>query len=180
MPAASDRPIRILVVTQYFWPENFQINHVASALRQRGHDVTVLTGKPNYPGGSFFDGYSMFGKKTDSFKGIPVIRVPLIPRGSGNGVRLALNYLSFALCASILGVRRLQGEFDVIFVYEPSPITVGLPAIFAKNRKGAPILFWVQDLWPESVSAAGGFNLPPVLKTIEHLVRFSIESATGS
>ncbi len=172
MPAETGQPLRILVVTQYFWPENFQINHVVSALRERGHVVTVLTGKPNYPGGKFFDGYSMFGKKSDTFEGIPVIRVPLMPRGTGNGVRLALNYLSFALSASILGVRRLQDDYDVIFTYEPSPITVGLPAIFAKRRKGAPILFWVQDLWPESVSAAGGFSFPPILSAIEYLVRF--------
>lgn len=168
----ADQALRVLVVTQYFWPENFQINRIASSLRERGHTVTVLTGKPNYPGGKFFDGYSMFGKSSDLYNNIPVIRVPLLPRGSGNGIRLALNYLSFAFCASILGVHQLREEYDVIFTYEPSPITVGLPAIAAKKKKNIPIIFWVLDLWPESISAAGKINNRHILSFFKNIVKF--------
>ena len=171
-PEEAKARLRILIVTQYFWPENFQINHLSKALRDRGHAVTVLTGKPNYPAGRFMAGYSMFGRRRDDFDGIPVIRVPLIARGGGGGLRLALNYLSFVVSGVLLGPRWVKGPFDCIFVYEPSPITVGLPAMAMRRATGAPIIFWLQDLWPESVTAATGrrwkiFNAP-----LNWLVRF--------
>ncbi len=152
--AASARPLRILLVTQYFWPENFQINHLVRALRDRGHSVEVLTGKPNYPSGRFFDGYSAFGRSQDLFEGIPVRRVPLVPRGNGGSLRLAINYLSFAVSATTAGLAKIRGDFDCIFVYAPSPITACLPALAIGRKTGAPVVLWVQDLWPESVTAA--------------------------
>jgi len=90
--------MRILVVSQYFWPENFRINDLAGGLVERGHEVTVLTGSPNYPGGRFFPGYRFFNRQED-YHGVSVVRVPLIPRGNGKGVRLIVNYLFFALSA---------------------------------------------------------------------------------
>src|SRR4026208_1730883 len=104
--------MRILIVTQYFWPENFRVNDLATALKARGHRVTVLTGKPNYPGGTFFPGYGFFARGSDDFDGIPVIRVPLVPRGPGGGLRLAINYLSFALFASVAAPFRCRDEYD--------------------------------------------------------------------
>lgn len=168
----TGEPLRILIVTQYFWPENFQINHLARALRQLGHEVTVLTGKPNYPSGRLFQGYSVFGNRLDSHEGIPIIRVPLLARGAGSGLRLALNYVSFMLAASTAAVTRVKGDFDVIFVYQPSPVTVGIPAIAAKWKKRVPILMWVQDLWPESVVAAGGVRSKLVYSILERLTRY--------
>jgi len=164
--------MRILIVTQYFWPENFRINDLAQGLRNRGHEVTVYTGKPNYPEGKFFPGYSFFGHSDETFGGVRVIRVPLIPRGDGGSFRLALNYLSFAFFASLIAPFRVFGDFDVILVYEPSPITVGLPALVLKALKGAPLLFWVQDLWPESLVAADVVRTRWILAGIEGLVRF--------
>ena len=164
--------MRLLIVTQYFWPENFRINDLAAGLRERGHEVTVYTGKPNYPDGRFFDGYGFFGRGNETYEGMRVIRVPLIPRGDGGAVRLALNYLSFALFASALAPFRVRGEFDAILVYEPSPVTVGLPALVMKKLKRAPILFWVQDLWPESFSATEAVRAGWILKAVERLVRF--------
>lgn len=164
--------MRILIVTQYFWPENFRINDLAQGLLNRGHEVTVYTGKPNYPEGKFFPGYGFFGHGDETFGGIRVIRVPLVPRGDGGSVRLALNYLSFAFFASLLAPFRVFGGFDVILVYEPSPITVGLPALVLKVLKGAPLLFWVQDLWPESLVAADVVRTRTILAGIERLVRF--------
>jgi len=164
--------MRILIVTQYFWPENFRINDLAQGLRNRGHEVTVYTGKPNYPEGKFFRGYGFLGQSNDTFGGIRVIRVPLVPRGNGSGFRLALNYLSFAFFASLLAPFRVYGDFDVILVYEPSPITVGLPALVLKALKRAPLLFWVQDLWPESLVAADAVRARWVLAGIKRLVRF--------
>ena len=164
--------MRILIVTQYFWPENFRINDLAQGLMNRGHEVTVYTGKPNYPEGRFFPGYGFLGHGNETFGGVRVIRVPLLPRGEGSGFRLALNYLSFAFFASFLAPFRVYGDFDVILVYEPSPVTVGLPALILKALKGAPVLFWVQDLWPESLVAADAVRARWILAGIERLVRF--------
>jgi len=164
--------MRILIVTQYFWPENFRINDLAQGLHNRGHEVTVYTGKPNYPEGKFFPGYGFFRHGNETFGGIRVIRVPLVPRGNGGNARLALNYLSFAFFASLLAPFRVFGGFDVILVYEPSPITVGLPALVLKALKGVPLLFWVQDLWPESLVAADVVRTRRILAGIERLVRF--------
>ncbi len=164
--------MRILIVTQYFWPENFRINDLAQGLAKIGHAVTILTGKPNYPFGRFFDGYGFFGHTYDVYEGMQVIRVPLVPRGSGRGFRLALNYLSFVLFACLCAPFRVRGSFDTILVYEPSPVTVGLPALVLKRLKRAPILFWVQDLWPESLSATGAVSSSWILARVEWLVRF--------
>jgi len=164
--------MRILIVTQYFWPENFRINDLALGLFERGHEVTVYTGKPNYPEGRFFPGYGFFGRTRERYEGVEVLRVPLLPRGESSGLRLALNYVSFALLASVLAPLRVRGHVDAILVYEPSPITVGLPALVLKALKRAPLLFWVQDLWPESLAAADAVRARWILKAVEHLVRF--------
>jgi colanic acid biosynthesis glycosyl transferase WcaI len=164
--------MRILVVTQYFWPEEFLINELSRMLAGRGHQVTVLTGIPNYPEGSFFPGYRFIWNKTENYEGIEIIRVPLLPRGKGGGFRLALNYFSFAFFASILGPFKCSDPYDIIFVYEPSPITVGFPAIVMKKIKSAPLVFWVQDLWPESLSATGAVKSKYILNMVEYLVRF--------
>ena len=164
--------MRILVVTQYFWPEIFQINNLVKGLHEGGHHVTVLTGKPNYPSGSFHPGYGFFKKNRDDYDGIEVIRVPLLPRRSGAGLHLILNYLSFVFFASVIAPFRCNSDYEVIFVYEPSPVTVGIPALLLKKLKKVPVIFWVQDLWPESLSATGAINSPGLLKLVEGLVRY--------
>jgi len=163
--------MHVLIVTQYFWPENFRINDVAIGLKEKGYEVTVLTGQPNYPDGRFFPGYGFWSKTEEGYHGVRVTRVPLIPRGRGGALRLLLNFCSFALSASVFGASRCRGPYDVILVYEPSPITVGIPAIVLKNLRGAPILFWVQDLWPESLSATGVTESRWILNGVEYLVR---------
>ena len=164
--------MKVLVVSQYFWPENFRINDLAVGLVERGHEVTVLTGMPNYPGGKFYPGYRWFKNTREEYNGVRIHRVPLVPRGNGSGVRLAINYFSFALFASVLSPFLCRGKFDLIFVFEPSPITVGLPALVLKKFKSIPILFWVQDLWPESLSATGAVRSPRILNLVKKLVRF--------
>ncbi len=149
--------MKILLVSQYFYPENFKINDLIFSLKKRGHDITVLTGKPNYSKTTFFEGY---GWKSDDFEtilDIPVYRANLFARRKGNPFRLFLNYMSFAAFA-LFKVKKIKGSFDLIFVYQTSPVTVGIPAIFAKRIFKAPIYFWVQDLWPESLKAAGGIT----------------------
>jgi colanic acid biosynthesis glycosyl transferase WcaI len=164
--------VNILIVTQYFWPEDFRINDVALGLKEKGHEVTVLTGQPNYPGGRFFPGYGFGAKTEEQYEGIRILRVPLIPRGEGGSLRLIGNFCSFALSACLFGPWRCRDTYDVILVFEPSPVTVGIPAILLKKLRGTPILFWVQDLWPESLSATGATESKWILRRMESLVRW--------
>ena len=163
--------MKILIVSQYFWPENFRINDLAIGLQEKGHHVTVLTGQPNYPTGKFFPGYGFWKKRREDYQGIDVRRVPLVARGNGGAWRLMGNYFSFALFACLLGPVMCRGKVDRILVYEPSPITVGLPALLLKKVKRAPLFFWVQDLWPDSLSATGAIRSAWILKLVEYLVR---------
>ena len=160
--------MKILIISQYFHPENFKINDIALGLKERGHEVSVLTGIPNYPTGIFFDGYSK-DSGDETWEGIKIYRSRLVPRGNG-GARLFLNYLSFAFMAS-KKIDLIKDSFDRILVYEPSPVTVGVPAMKAAKKFKAPYFFWVQDLWPESLTAAGGINNSLVLNFFDKLTR---------
>lgn len=164
--------MRVLIVSQYFWPENFRINDLTRELVQRGYSVTVLTGIPNYPAGKVFKEFIQDPNAFTHYSGAKVCRVPMFARGSGN-LRLLLNYLSFVAGACIFGTWRLRGQgFEVVFVFEPSPVTVGLPAVFLGRLKRSPVIFWVQDLWPETLTAVGAVRSPTVLAAIGALVRF--------
>ena len=164
--------MKLLVLTQYFWPENFRINDVVEGLASRGHEVTVYTALPNYPTGKFFEGYGFFGPFKQKHGNAEVRRVPLIPRGRGGRLRLTLNYLSHALMATLLAPFQAKGEFDAILVYEPSPMTIGIPARALRALKGAPLLFWVQDLWPESLAATGAVRSRAVLGLVDRLIKW--------
>lgn len=163
--------MRILVWTQYFWPEIFHINEVATALVEAGHEVTVLTGKPNYPKGTLFPGYAAAGIMEERMGKVTVLRIPLVPRGRG-ALRLVLNYLSFILSGYALAGRLLKGRpFDVILVYAPSPLLQALPALAIARQKQVPLALWVQDLWPEALEATGFVRNRHVLRLVERVVR---------
>lgn len=168
--------MRILIVTNHFWPEEFRINDAARGLVARGHSVSVLTGIPNYPGGRFFKGYGFFKKRRESYEGIDIFRAPLIPRGSGSGLRLILNYFSYMLSSCLLAPFCFRRKYDLIFVFESSPVTVGFPALVLKSIKRIPILFWVQDLWPETLSATGVIRSVRVLNVVGWIVRIIYKS----
>ncbi len=163
--------MHVLIVSQYFWPENFRINDLAIGLLERGHQVTVLTGVPNYPEGSFFAGYGYFSKQ-QNYHGVKVLRVPLIPRGKGGGLRLALNYISFAISSTVAAPFVCKEKYDLIFVFQLSPITSALPALLLKKIKKIPILFLIQDLWPESLLATGAVKSKLLLSLVARLVSF--------
>jgi colanic acid biosynthesis glycosyl transferase WcaI len=164
--------MKVLIVTQYFWPESFRINDLAIGLAERGHDVTVLTGLPNYPEGRLFAGYGARGPWRERHRGIEIVRVPIVPRGRGGRLRLGLNYVSFALSASLFGALRVRNAVDAVLVYEPSPVTVGIPGALMRWLKAAPVLFWVQDLWPESLRATGAVRSRWILAAVGRLVRW--------
>lgn len=165
--------MRILIVSQYFWPESFVINDIARSLALKGHNVTVLTGKPNYPEGKIAAGYRAWGIQQELYAGAEVIRVPLVPRGNGSPWRLALNYLSFIFSGMTLAPFVLRGwAYDLVFVYAPSPLLQALPAVLLAWLKRAPLVVWVQDLWPESLMATGFVKNRWMIKVVEALVRY--------
>ena len=170
---------KILLVSPHFYPENFKCNDVAFELARRGYDVTVLSDIPNYPAGKFYPGYGLFKRRREVLDGVKVIRTAVIPRGNGSGKRLALNYMSFAFTSCIralfMGIFR---RYDVILVHETSPITVGLPAIIIKKlQPKSKLLFWVLDLWPESLQVAGGVNNKTVLGVFERIARLCYKNS---
>ncbi|HHX68354.1 MAG TPA: glycosyltransferase family 4 protein [Gallicola sp.] len=162
--------MKILISSQYFWPETFRINDLAEELQKRGHEVTVLTGKPNYPQGRFYKGYSFFTHNKDNYKGISVLRVPLFPRFNGKGLCLVLNYVSFVFfsCIYILFHRK---KYDVSLTFATSPITQAYPALLHKRIYKSKAYLWVQDLWPESVVAAGKIKSNVLLKILNKIVK---------
>lgn len=165
--------MKILILSQYFSPENFIINDVARTLVAQGHEVLVATGKPNYPDGQIFPGYRAGGVQHDVFgEKVEVLRVPLWPRGKGGAKNLSLNYLSFAFSGLVFFPWLLSNrKLDAILVFAPSPITQVIPAIPLKWLKKAHLAVWVQDLWPESLSATGFVKQPYLLKGISQLVK---------
>jgi len=166
--------MKILIFNQYFWPESFRINDIAYALKSRGHIVEVLTGKPNYPDGKFFNGYSTWGIKKESWKEIPIYRIPILARGSKSAVKLIFNYFSFIISGLLITPFLLRKtKYDVIFVYGVSPIFQVIPASFLGWLKGVPVVLWVQDLWPQSAEATGYVKSPFLLKLLERFVRFT-------
>lgn len=165
--------MKILVVSQYFWPENFRINDLCSALVEKGHEVTVLTAQPNYPEGAIFKEFKNQPTKFDAFEGCEIVRVPIIARGKNNSLKLALNYLSYALSASIFGLFKLRNkQFDVIFVCQLSPVTVALPAILYKKIYKKKIVMWVLDLWPDSLVSVNATKSSKVIKLVGKLVNY--------
>jgi colanic acid biosynthesis glycosyl transferase WcaI len=164
--------VKLLIVSQYFWPENFRINDLVAELVERGHEVTVLTGQPNYPAGEIFPDFKANPGKYAQYAGARILRVPLIPRGRG-GLRLLLNYLSFAVTGSLYAASKLRGKgFDAIFMYQLSPPTAALPANLLRWLDKTPVALWVLDLWPESLSAVGATKSGPVLRAVDKLVSF--------
>lgn len=164
--------MRVLVLSQYFWPETFIINDIVRTLDEQGHEVIVATGKPNYPDGEIFEGYRALGTHRERYSGrIEVLRVPLWPRGHGGAKNLILNYLSFVFSGLLCLPWMLRGrKFDAILVFAPSPITQTIPAILLKWLKRAKLVLWVQDLWPESLSATGFVRNPYLLRAVGWMV----------
>ena len=149
--------MKILIISQYYFPEQFQINEIAPELVKRGHDVTVLCGIPNYPKGVVFDGYENEEKVKDREReyfektGVRVIHVEQVPRGK-NPISLIRNYISFTR-NSRKSVRILEKDFDAVLGYQLSPITSMYAALEYKKQTGAPVMYYTLDLWPVSAEA---------------------------
>lgn len=162
--------MKLLVVSQHFWPENFRINDLVAELVARGHDVTVLTGLPNYPDGDIYPQFKADPSAYKDYAGATIVRIPVLPRKTGS-IALALNFLSFAAAGCLFGPFKLAGKsFDAVFCFGPSPVTVVLPAIVMKWFKRAPLVFWVLDLWPQSLEAVGAVRSRLILSVVDKIV----------
>jgi len=162
--------LKILIISQYFYPENLRVNDLVFSLKKRGHDIEVLTGKPNYPKGDYFEGYSWDGPKEQEIHGIKVHRANLILRKKGGGLRLFLNYFSFVFFG-VFKILKLKNNFDKVFIYAPSPITVGILGVIAAKKFKCKSYLWVHDLWPESVRVAGGIKSGIILGLVNQMTK---------
>lgn len=165
--------MKILVVSQNFWPENFRINDVVLGLSKLGVDIDILTGVPNYPLGIFYKGYKFKFSQEYYKEIIKIYRIPIIPRGKKSSYfGLLFNYLSFIFFGILYGVfnKKLRG-YDLIFVYAPSPILQAYVGIFISYFNKVPIITWVQDLWPESLKVTGYIKNKLILSFVKLFVR---------
>lgn len=160
--------MHILVVSQYFYPESFRINDMATEWVKRGYKVTVLTGIPNYPMGKFFPGYSWRKKRKETWNGIDIIRIPLIARGHSS-IGMVLNYYSFPISGWFWN-RFNKVKADIVFSFETSPMTqVKIGCGYAKKHK-VPHFAYIQDLWPENVETVTGIHSRLIIGPIDRMV----------
>src|ERR1043165_5185752 len=151
----AHEPLRILLLSQWWRPEPETSRGAPFArwLQDRGHEVKVLTGFPNYPTGKLYDGYKIRLRQWDSTCGVPVLRVPLYPNHDRSAVKRIANYLSFATSASLIGMPSV-GDVDVVYALATPP-TAGIPALLNKVFRGVPFLFNITDIFPEAVTESG-------------------------
>lgn len=164
--------MRILLVTQYFYPEVFKSNDLAFELARRGHHVDALVGIPNYPEGKYFKGYGLFKKRHEVINGVNVYRCFQIPRGRG-GWRLPINYFSYVIsgCLWVLFFFTWRKKYDCIIGHEPSPIFQAYPALLLRKLRRTPFYYWIMDLWPDAMMSGGGVKNKLLLGFIDKLVK---------
>lgn len=160
----------ILVISQYFHPEQFRINDICQEWIKRGYQVTVITGIPNYPQGKFYKGFGFFRKRNEIYEGIKIKRIPLIPRGKSS-LFLALNYLSFVISGLFWKIFT-KIKADAVFIYEVSPMTQALPGVWYAKRRKIPCYIYVTDLWPENVEIITGTKSKFIINSIGAMVDY--------
>jgi glycosyltransferase involved in cell wall biosynthesis len=166
----------ILVIAQYFYPEQFRINDICTEWVKRGYKVTVITGIPNYPQGKYYDGYGLLKKRKEIYNGIEIIRIPLIPRGN-NSIMLALNYLSFVVSGFFWNLFT-KIKADYVFIFEVSPMTQALPGVWYAKKRKIPCYLYVQDLWPENVEIITGITNKHIIGGIGKIVDYIYKRCT--
>lgn len=162
---------RVLLVTQYFYPENFKSNDLAFELVKRGYKVDALVGIPNYPEGKYYEGYGILKKRHQVINGVNVYRCFQTPRGKG-GWRLPVNYFSFVLFGSLRVLFHLGWKkYDCIIGHEPSPIFQAYPALLLRWMQKIPFYYWIMDLWPDAMMSGGGVRNKHVLNWVDSMVK---------
>jgi colanic acid biosynthesis glycosyl transferase WcaI len=157
--------MRILILSQWCYPEpDLKALTYARELKRQGHSVEILTGFPNYPGGNVYPGYKIRLFQREIIDGIEILRVPLYPSHDHSGSKRILNYLSFAFSAALIGAFKVK-KADVMYVYHP-PATVAIPALFIKFFRRIPVVYDIQDIWPDTLVATGMIKNKFLLKVI--------------
>ena len=146
--------MRILVVSEVFYPENFIINDLVLEWKARGHDVEVLTSYPSYPMSYVFDGYENRGYKVEDWDGVKIHRFPFVEGYRDSFGKKILNYIKFVTEGRKVG-KRLGGDFDLVFVSQTGPLTVALPALMMRKKFDIPVAIWTLDIWPDAVFSYG-------------------------
>lgn len=160
--------MKILIISQYFYPETFRVNTLAAELVKRGHEVSVLTGYPQYPQGKIYDGYGFDKPYEKEWNGVKIERIKMRPRGK-TPLGLLMNCYTF-VSEGKRWVKKCNEKFDAVYVFEVSPVTVGLPAVVYKEKFGTPIYFNVQDLWPENVEIVLAIHNKLIIGAINKIV----------
>ena len=167
--------MHILIICQYFYPESFRINDIASEWIKHGHKVSVVTGIPNYPEGRFFKGYGIFKKRKEILNGISIYRLPIIPRGQSK-IGIILNYLSFMM-SGLVWANTTRMKSDVVFSFETSPMTQVLVGTRYAKRTHTRHILYIQDLWPENVEEVGGIHSPVIIHPLDCMVKYIYRNA---
>lgn len=145
--------MKILVICQYYSPEPFKVADVCEALVSEGHEVDVVTSFPNYPMGEIYEGYKDGAHRDEILNGVNVHRVFTIGRRSGFVHRI-LNYYAYCL-ASTFYVNKIKKDYDVVFVYQLSPVLMANAGIRYKKKHNKKMLLYCLDLWPDSLTLGG-------------------------
>lgn len=168
--------MRILILSQWFQPEpHFKGLEFAIALRDLGHEVEVLTGFPNYPGGVVYPGYCVRLMQRETMDGIVVTRAYLFPSHDQSALRRIVNYVSFAVSTTLLAL--VQRKPDVVYVYTP-PMTAALAAVALRLFRRVPFVCDIQDLWPDTLAATGMVGSPRILAAVGWWTSFALRRAT--
>ena len=167
--------MKILVVCQYYFPEPFRITDICETLVQRGHQVTVLTGLPNYPEGRVLDEYRRGRRKIETLNNVKIMRSFEIGRGNSH-LKLFLNYVSFAVSASLKALF-MKEEYDVVFVNQLSPVMMSFPAMVYKKKYNKKMLLLCLDLWPDSLASGGVRNGSIIYEVFLRISRWIYKSA---
>jgi len=169
-------PCKVLLLTQWFDPEpTIKGLPFARELVRLGFDVEVLTGFPNYPHGKLYPGYQQRWLQREAIDGVRIRRVPLYPSHDQSALRRVLNYASFAVTSLLYGLRA-AGRADVIYAYHP-PLTVGVVAAILKIVRRRPVVYDIQDMWPDTLAATGMISSPKVLGTVAAVCRWVYRAA---
>jgi len=163
---------KILFISQYFYPEVFRGNDIAFYFAEQGYDVHVVAGIPNYPSGRFFEGYGLFRNRHENVRGVKVTRLPIVPRGKGSKIMMLLNYFSYFVVAWVWMLFHAVGhKYDMVFCQQLSPVMMSSPAILYKRLRKVPLYTWVLDIWPDSLSVAGGISNKYILRFFDLFVK---------
>jgi len=175
----TQRKKRVLVVGQHYWPETFRVTDICEGLVERGYEVDVLCGTPNYPAGKIFPGYQWFKKRKQVHNGVNIIRVPEIPRGSNSNIRIFLNYISYPFFAILYLPFILFKKYDRILAYELSPVFMMLPAIILSKVKRVQLFVYILDFWPHSLFSIINFKSKTIRSLLTKMSYWHYRKADG-